>query len=66
VYLFAQEAEWQVRAVRGGFNDDVDPGANLNSHVVFSVPTAGMYRIVVSTYDNWLEYPVHVTAATTG
>ena len=43
------------------FNDDSDPGANLGSHIVFEVPTAGRYRIVASTYDNWLEYPFHVS-----
>ncbi len=43
------------------FNDDVAPGANFNSHLVFDVPTPGMYRIVVSTYENWLEYPSHVS-----
>jgi len=62
VYLFGpKKPNGKYARYAAAFNDDVDPGANLNSHVVFSVPTAGMYRIVVSTYDNWLEYPVHVS-----
>ena len=43
------------------FNDDVAPGTNLSSHIVLAVANPGRYRIVVSTYDNWLEYPRHVS-----
>ena len=43
------------------FNDDVAPGTNVSSHIVFTVANPGRYRLVVSTYDNWLEYPRHVS-----
>ena len=46
------------------FNDDMEPGVNLGSHIVFDVPRAGRYRIVVSTYDNWLDFPYHVSRGT--
>ncbi|MBW2526328.1 MAG: hypothetical protein JRI23_19260 [Deltaproteobacteria bacterium] len=46
------------------FNDDWVPGENLNSHIVFDVPEAGRYRIVVSTYLNWLNYPFNVSEGT--
>lgn len=46
------------------FNDDMDPGVNLGSHIVFDVPTPGRYRVVVSTYDNWRRFPVHVSRGT--
>lgn len=43
------------------FNDDMDPGFNVGSHVVLDVPTAGLYRIVVSTFDNYIYFPAHVS-----
>jgi hypothetical protein len=43
------------------FNDDMDPGVNLGSHIVLRVPAAGHYRLVASTYDNWQRYPRHVS-----
>ncbi|MBA3541633.1 MAG: hypothetical protein H0T79_18610 [Deltaproteobacteria bacterium] len=45
------------------FNDDYEPGVNLGSHIVLDVPTAGMYRLVASTYDNYINYPRNVTVA---
>jgi hypothetical protein len=38
-------------------NDDVVPGDNLNSHLLLDVPAPGTYRIVVSTFDNYVSYP---------
>ncbi|MBW2455470.1 MAG: hypothetical protein JRI68_13200 [Deltaproteobacteria bacterium] len=46
------------------FNDDWAPGENLNSHIILGVPEAGHYRIVVSTYLNWVNYPYNVSAGT--
>lgn len=43
------------------FNDDMDPGVNLGSHIVLRVPASGHYRLVASTYDNWQRYPRHVS-----
>jgi hypothetical protein len=43
------------------FNDDAVPGSDLGSHLLLDVPTDGTYRIVVSSYDNWLYYPTNVT-----
>jgi hypothetical protein len=41
-------------------NDDVGPG-NLSSHLLLDVPTPGLYRVVVSTYDNYVEWPLNVS-----
>jgi hypothetical protein len=43
------------------FNDDFDYPENLGSHIVLDVPAAGAYRVVVSTYDNYVAYPQHVS-----
>ncbi len=62
LYLFGpkkQNGRYARSAV--AFNDDVAPGENLSSHIVFDVQTAGTYRIVASTYDNYVEYPFHVS-----
>ncbi|MBA3396771.1 MAG: hypothetical protein H0T89_29340 [Deltaproteobacteria bacterium] len=45
------------------FNDDADYPHNLGSHLVLDVATAGTYRMVVSTYDNYVSYPSHVSVA---
>ncbi len=46
------------------FNDDFVPGENLNSHIVFEVEQGGTYRIVTSTYRNWVNYPYNVSEGT--
>lgn len=43
------------------FNDDFEPGVNLGSHIVFDIPEEGDYQIVVSTYDNYVYFPYHVS-----
>jgi len=41
-------------------NDDASSG-DLHSHLVFDVPEDGHYRLVVSTYDNYVAYPTNVS-----
>ena len=43
------------------FNDDFEPGVNLGSHIVLDVPAAGTNRDVVSTYDNYVAFPYHLS-----
>lgn len=43
------------------FNDDFEPGVNVGSHIVLDVPVEGDYQIVVSTYDNYIYFPYHVS-----
>jgi hypothetical protein len=43
-------------------NDDVEPGANLASHIALDAPVDGRYRLVVSTYDNYAAWPANVSA----
>jgi hypothetical protein len=43
------------------FNDDAEPGVDVSSRVEFAVPSDGVYLIVVSTYDNYLAFPYHVS-----
>ncbi len=42
------------------FNDDAQPGSDVGSQLLVNVPTDGTYQIVVSSYDNWLQYPKNV------
>lgn len=43
------------------FNDDFEPGVNLGSHIVLDVPREGDYLIVVSSYENYVYFPNHVS-----
>jgi hypothetical protein len=43
------------------FNDDYEPGVNFGSHIVLDVPVEGDYQIVVSTYENYIYFPYHVS-----
>lgn len=43
------------------FNDDFEPGINFGSHVIVDVPADGDYQIVVSTYENYVYFPSHVS-----
>jgi hypothetical protein len=43
------------------FNDDFEPGVNFGSHIVLDVPADGEYQIVVSTYENYIYFPSHVS-----
>lgn len=46
------------------FNDDMEPGVNFGSHILLDVPTDGTYRVVVSTFDNYVTYPANVSRGT--
>ena len=43
------------------FNDDADPGHDVGSHMLIDVPADGTYRVVVSSYENWEQYPINAT-----
>ncbi len=43
------------------FNDDFEPGVNFGSHIVLDVPADGDYLIVVSSYENYVYFPSHVS-----
>jgi hypothetical protein len=45
------------------FNDDEVAGTDLGSRIQLDAPADGMYRLVVSSYDNWYEWPTNVTVA---
>jgi len=45
-------------------NDDYVPGETLNSHILFDAPADGIYRVVASTYYNWVYWPYNVSTGT--
>ena len=44
-----------------GWNDDAQAGVDVGSHALVELPATGTYRVVVSSYDNWQQYPANVT-----
>ncbi|MBA2545145.1 MAG: hypothetical protein H0V17_36220 [Deltaproteobacteria bacterium] len=62
LYVFGPKkanGKFPTRAL--AFNDDFEPGVNFGSHIILDVPAAGEYQIVVSTYDNYVSFPSHVS-----
>jgi hypothetical protein len=65
LYVFGpKKANGQYPKDPIAMNDDRVPGEDLGSSVTIDAPQAGLYRIVVSTYDNWLSYPKNVSRGT--
>jgi hypothetical protein len=65
LYVFGPKranGTFPARAI--AFNDDFDYPENLGSHIVLDVTASGAYRIVVSTYDNYVAYPTNVSRET--
>jgi hypothetical protein len=61
VYVFGpRKANGKYPATRLAFNDDADAN-DVGSHLLLRVPADGTYRIVVSSYDNYMAYPANVT-----
>ncbi len=66
VYVFGPQRDngnFPSRAL--AFNDDEAQGT-YSSRVTASIPRDGVYRVVVSTYDNWRRFPRNVSRGTFG
>lgn len=62
LYVFGpKKANGKYSKYALAFNDDLEPGVNLGSHIVLDVPADGTYQIVASTYDNYIYYPYRVS-----
>lgn len=62
MYVFGPKkanGKYPTRAL--AFNDDFEPGVNLGSHIILDVPADGDYQVVVSTYENYIYFPHHVS-----
>ncbi len=62
MYVFGPKkanGKYPTRAI--AFNDDFEPGVNFGSHIILDVPADGEYQVVVSTYENYIYFPQHVS-----
>jgi hypothetical protein len=66
VYVFGPKHEKSGLFPRQAlaFNDDEEPGVSVSSQARVKVPTDGTYRVVVSTYANWVWYPRNTARGT--
>jgi hypothetical protein len=62
LYVFGpRKANGKYPAQPIAFNDDFEPGVNFGSHIILNVPADGIYQVVVSTYENYIYYPQHIS-----
>jgi hypothetical protein len=60
VYVFGPKAGGTYPREVLALNDDAGPG-DYHSHLVIDAPADGLYRVVVSTYDNYFAWPTNVS-----